>query len=100
MRGMQTDNNVFIRFSTLSALKEEIILFGSRDLLHYQKPTLKEVSFNSKVPCASQDEILIYRVISNSNRLERNYMDRKKANIKSTVVDHSFTFFKYSAWLH
>ena len=51
MRGMQTDNNVFIRLSTLSTLKEERIRFGSRDL---QFGILKEISFASKVTFASQ----------------------------------------------
>lgn len=48
--GMQTDNNVFIRLSTLSALKEEIILFGPRDRC-ILKIDSRGVSFASKFPC-------------------------------------------------
>lgn len=33
---MQTDNNVLIRLSTFSTLKDEIIFFGSRDLIHFK----------------------------------------------------------------
>lgn len=86
MRGMQTDNSVFIRLSTLSPLKEEIILFGPRDRC-ILKIDSRGVSFASKFPCSSQNivlhEILIYLGSSNPNRLEGNYTDRKEQIIES-----------------